>query len=169
VRRAARAVLTLAAAGALVASAGCQVAEGPLQFGRTDDGEAEVCAPAMDRPWLIGDSFTTPDSEVRLDGFELVNAQGMELIDAWLTTEEGALGAVDFPPSIDVDWEHAVAAVGQTIPPDTLQTFAVQVQATADAPGHADAVAITYTTGGQQYRSVGTLAITVADPCSDGP
>jgi len=78
------------------------------------------------------------------------------------------IGAVDYPPTVDVDWEHAVPAAGEQVAGGTRQSFAVAVRPTREGGGYASAIAITYTTvhGGMQFRAVGTLSVGAGD-CDD--
>ena len=160
--------LCLAAGGVLMLLTACQPQTGPLEYGRTDGGRTGVCAPGLESPWLVGDSFQTRDDTIKIGSIELVNPHGIELVDSWLTTLSGAIGVVDYPPTIDVDWDHAIPAEGSEVPPDTLQAFAVEVQGTGGKEGHADAIAINYSIDGHEYQVVGTHSITVARICSGG-
>ncbi|HEV7742682.1 MAG TPA: hypothetical protein VGO65_09710 [Pseudolysinimonas sp.] len=157
--------LQLAAVGLVLLLTSCGLQRGPLDYGRTDGGAAAVCAPAIDRPWLIGDSFRSPGHEIHVDAIDLVDPKGIVLLDAWLTTPEGAIGAIEYPPSIDVDWAHAVGAVGEAVPADTVQNFAVAVKSDDEHGGSAEAIAISYSIDGHQYRAVGTLAIRIERAC----
>jgi hypothetical protein len=159
----------LALAVGALALTGCQEAgPGPIDFG-LDGRSVHLCASGLDQPWLFGDSFSTAGDEIRIDRVDLVDPRGVELVSSWLTTEDGAIGVVDYPPSIDVDWQHAVEAPGETVPAHTLQTFAVLVKATSDEPGTADAVAISYSIGDAHFRDVGVVGLVIADDCSQVP
>lgn len=144
--------------------AGCQALPGPLAFG---EGDAEVCAPATaDEPWLIGDSFTTGDREIRIESVELADPVGVELGGVWLTAPANAIGAVSYPPGTDLHWGDAVDAVGTTVPPHTVQSLAFLVRPTGPEPGTAAGLAVTYSIGPFTFRKVGSVAIVLERPCS---
>jgi hypothetical protein len=155
--------LAAALAVGCFAVSGCAAPRGPLDYG---NGGGEVCVPATtEQPMLIGDSFRTGDSAIHIDSAELADPVGMELEGVWLTTPEGAIGAMPFPPPSDLHWEDAVDAIGATIPPHTEQTFAFLVRPTGTEKATASGLALTYTMGPFTYRNVGNISVVLEDPC----
>lgn len=149
------------------ALAGCQGVSGPLVYGNTQGGSASICSPAAPgEAILIGDSFTTPGSDIRIDSVELVEPDGMALDNVWLTAEGGAVGSAEFPPTDLPFWEERVPALGAVVPAETLQTIAFLVRRESDEPATAAAFAISYTIGPWAFRNTGTLSVELRDKCS---
>jgi hypothetical protein len=155
--------MAAAVAAVGLGTSGCQALPGPLDYG---NGGGTVCAPATtDAPWLIGDFVPTGDTAITIESVDLADAVGMELEGVWLTTMEGAIGAVSWPPRADLHWEDAVEAVGATIPPHTLQAIAFLVRPTADEKATASGLALTYTIGPFTYRDVLGIRVELENPC----
>lgn len=146
--------IAAAAAGALTALAltGCSITADPdLAVGNPDvcTGMSEVDA---GEAVVFGVELAVLDGPVVLDSFELLDADGLELVDAAvmsLTAEDverfgGAyIGTMRLDDPIDM-WEKSVPLTGAAVDQGPTSSLAVAVAATGDAPGRADTFRLAY-------------------------
>jgi hypothetical protein len=112
-----------------VALAGCS---------QLQDTHSAVCAPAGDGDaFVIGVPFLTGDYPVEITGIELVDAEGLDLLDARVDLSATRVGAVAYPVEME-GWTDGGRVVGADLPARTDVTLALVLERTAEV-GTADA------------------------------
>lgn len=130
----------------------------------------DVCAPAGEaQAQVIGDYLTAPqDHGVVIDGVELVGAERLGLIDAWLLPDDGdvGLGTDNYPPTGIPSWENRIDPEGAHLDAGSTWNVVVSVSRTSGQSGRADAIGIRYHDHGTEFLARGTISFVVAEDCA---
>ena len=154
----------IGAVAALAILAGCAPVAGAMNMG---GGDAWVCAPVSDgAEVLIGDHLVAPsDREVIVTAIDLVDPDGLTLVDSWLLPEgEGAIGAMLYPPPDSPSWRARVDPEGARLAPASAWNVVVLLSRTSEV-ATADAITVAYRDFGMEFRGVGSIAISLAAQC----
>ncbi len=167
------AVLTLVT----LAVAGCTpTPEGPTEKALGDVVPQEVCAPSGSPVYFgVMDIESAKNQGVVVDEVSLVNATGLQLVDAWWVPSNGHsdLGSSRHPDKERIpgwSWQQRLPA--STTLPDSSPAYELVVA--VDAPnksGRSDAVAVDYRTddgSSGDYRATAPVTLILADPATGG-
>ncbi len=130
-----------------------------------DTGVAVCGSVGAGEPMVIGVPFVTGDYPVEVSGLELVDAEGLDLLDARVDLNTTRVGVVEYPVEIE-GWVDGGPAVGADLPARTDVTLALVLERTAEV-GTADGVEVAYSSlVGPGMRTTVTLEMTLRDRCA---
>ena len=148
-----------------VVLAGCEVIEGPLEYGAGEGGSSTQCAPAeVGESFLFGDHLRS-NGVITIDEVEAVGAAGLELLDVWLLPA-GGIGSATYPPSGIPEWDDRRPAIGAEVQPGVHVNLVIRVARTEQDDGTIERLAVYYTSGGIQFRKAGTQSYELRESCS---
>jgi hypothetical protein len=164
--------LRLAAVAVLLLTlSGCQAlfGSGPLDFGGGDS--SELCSSVKKGEQLvIGDVITAPKSEsVTITDVAFTGAKGVVLVRSLLLDIIGrhSIGSSLYPPLDWPAWGERVKAEGATLSPGEQKNLVVVIERGSQEAGHADAIEVTYSSVGGQFRKAGSTKYVFMDSCPD--
>jgi hypothetical protein len=131
---------------------------------------SEVClGAARTHPMLWGDFIRVPEgTDVTISEVDLVDADGIEVKDAWLAPPlDGALGASEFPPVTSPSWDARVAATGAEAD-EGYNNVILLIERTGREQGTATAMRVAYSADGWNYVVQGSMGVVMKDDCVDG-
>lgn len=129
----------------------------------TDPLEIEtyrVCVDLSDQPdeLLVREEYLSPSEDVTLTSVETIGAQGVRLVDSWVTPARRDQGGVvdSFPPTAIVldegyRWDEREEAGGAAL--EGGSSYHLFVHLSRDQQASVDGVRIGYTSGGEGYET----------------
>lgn len=157
-------VLATVAGVVLFAASACAGGQDEVLLG----GEwGEVCMPAeADEQAGTGDMITAGAEDLTITDVQLVEATNLELHEALVLPEEGALGYAPYPPADLPGWSQRAEAAGTVVPAGTKVSLVVAVsRPSADVDGFAKSLRVSYTAGEQTHERTNTTSIRVKTSC----
>jgi hypothetical protein len=155
----------------LLTLSGCrtQFVSGPLNFG--GGGSSELCSSVKKGEQLvIGDVIAAPKSEsVTIKDVAFTGAKGVVLVSSFLLDIIGrhSIGSSLYPPLDWPAWDERVKAEGATLSPGEQKNLVVVIERGSQEAGHADAIEVTYSSVGGQFRKAGSTKYVFMDSCPD--
>jgi len=128
---------------------------------------SQVCLGATrGHQMLWGDFIQVPEgADVTISGADLVDAEGIEVKDAWLAPPlDGALGASEFPPVRSPSWDARVAAAGAEAE-EGYNNVVLLIERTGPDEGTAAAMRVAYSADGWDYTVHGSMSVVMRDDC----